>query len=407
MSEGLSAVRRIAWMEVAPWLILFRTFRLAVSLPLLSLATIGVLLTPVGWKISAAAFAPQDGTDEAFVADVAANGQWPDRVGAFRPAQLTLEGAASWCSESGWQCLKAGVPAVYLRFVEPVAQLARLDLSFSAMAYYLFGSVWNLVIWSFLGGAISRVAAVQLGREERLSLGKALGHARRCYFWYLAAPFFPLLGVFLLTLPIMLLGLSMRTSVGVLLAGFLWPLVLVAAVVIAVLLIGLSLGWPLMWPTISSEESSDPFEAFSRSYSYTFQRPLHYLFFALVTVLLGFIGWMFVVAFGELVIGSAHWAAAWGAGSAHLAEMLSPDRSGLEWFGGSLIRWATLAVRTVTVAFNYSFFFCAASGIYLLLRLEVDQTEMDEVFSEDEEQRFGLADLQTDGAGTTPSASDS
>ena len=36
-----------------------------------------------------------------------------------------------------------------------------------------------------------------------------------------------------------------------------------------------------MWPTLSAEEASDSFQAFSNSFSFTFQRPLQYLAYAI------------------------------------------------------------------------------------------------------------------------------
>ena len=63
MPDGSSVVRRVAWRELCPWLIIFRTFRLSISPPVLFLATVGALLTPLGWVISSALlcafFSPQ------------------------------------------------------------------------------------------------------------------------------------------------------------------------------------------------------------------------------------------------------------------------------------------------------------------------------------------------------------
>ena len=49
MSENRVELRSVAWREVFPWLVLVRVFRLAVSMPMLFLATVGVCLTPIGW----------------------------------------------------------------------------------------------------------------------------------------------------------------------------------------------------------------------------------------------------------------------------------------------------------------------------------------------------------------------
>ena len=63
-------------------------------------------------------------------------------------------------------------------------------------------------------------------------------------------------------------------------AGALWFLPLLAGLFMAVLLVGLFFGFPLMWATISAE-GTDAFDALSRSYAYTYQRPLLYALYSI------------------------------------------------------------------------------------------------------------------------------
>ena len=85
----------------------------------------------------------------------------------------------------------------------------------------------------------------------------------------------------------------MKANLGLLLGGLLWPLALVAGLLMTLLLLGLLFGWPLMWATISAE-GTDSFDALSRSYAYVFQRPLHYLFYIMVAAVIGWLGWLLV-----------------------------------------------------------------------------------------------------------------
>jgi hypothetical protein len=118
---------------------------------------------------------------------------------------------------------------------------------------------------------------LQLATETAAVAPTAQFAARR-YLWYALTPLYPLVGVLLLAVPIALLGLPLRISpsLGSVLAGLAWLLVVVASLGASWLLGGLLFGWPLMWPTISAERDGDPFEAFSRSYSYVYGKPLHY-----------------------------------------------------------------------------------------------------------------------------------
>ncbi|MEO8497181.1 MAG: hypothetical protein ABI614_19075, partial [Planctomycetota bacterium] len=56
MTEEVGVVRRVVWRDILPWLIIFRAFRISVSLPILTLATVGWLLTPLGTQIATAVF---------------------------------------------------------------------------------------------------------------------------------------------------------------------------------------------------------------------------------------------------------------------------------------------------------------------------------------------------------------
>ncbi len=60
--------------------------------------------------------------------------------------------------------------------------------------------------------------------------------------------------------------------------------------------------------------------------------------------------------------------------------------------------WNSL-VRTIAAAFIYGLFWCMASAIYLLLRKDVDETEMDEIFVVDEKRTYELPPLKSDEHG--------
>jgi hypothetical protein len=287
----------------------------------------------------------------------------------------------------------------------PFRQLFNIRLTLTKFSYFLAGGIWSLAIWSFIGGVITRVAVVKLGREERVSIKDASLFVGRKYLSYFFAPLYPLVGVLALVLPIALIGLLMwgLGDVGVVIAGVLWIFVLLAALAMAFILLGMLFGWPLMWPTISAE-NGDPFEALSRSFGYTFQRPLHYLFFAVVATLFGSLCWLLVAQFAEGVQYLSWWAASWGAGVQRIEEIQAAAIGGGD--SGSILSAGTWLlnlwnglVACFAVAFAYSFFFCVASAIYLLLRQVDDETEFDEVYVEDDEHRFSLPPLKRDTAG--------
>jgi hypothetical protein len=70
------------------------------------------------------------------------------------------------------------------------------------------------------------------------------------------------------------------------------------------------------------------------------------------------------------------------------SEMATAYMNGLEWhskIGAGLVGfWLTL-LFLMMLGFGYSFFWTASSMIYLLMRKKVDETEMDEIYVEEEE----------------------
>lgn len=395
MPEEHGVIRRVVWQQICPWLILFRVFRLSISLPVLLLGGCGALLTPMGWQVADFVFISNE-EDTDFQRIVERNSRWPE----YTQAPVSIFDRETSLGLPQLSQLD-NVRAVYLRFTEPFWHftVGGSESRVPRAAYFLFGGLWNFAVWSLFAGAITRIAAVQLGREERISLKDAMTHALRNYGWYMASPFFPLIGVILLGVPLWLAGLVMRFSLGVLVAGLFWWLAILGGLGVTVLLLGLMFGWPLMWPALSSEEGGDAFDAFSRSYSYTFQRPLHYLFFVTIVVLFGGLCWFFVSQFSAAVVDLPLWIASWGTGQQGLDAIMTADPGGIRWAGSRMILGFNKLVMTLASGFNYSFFFCSATAIYLLLRREYDQTELDEVFVVEQEEQYGLPPLAAENAG--------
>lgn len=397
MSNERGPLREISWRDVCPWLILFRTFRIAIGVQVLLLASLGATATSAGWFLSEAIFVREDDRDKdpSFMAVVDANKQWPWEANAA---------SVSPTGEGGLTVQADRILGYYQqKFVEPFRNVFRVEVTLVKSAYFLFGGLWTLAVWSFFGAAITRIAVMRLGCEERIGLKEALSHACRRFGAYFAAPITPLIAVALLTIPLLLLGLLMKLDVGVFIAGFLWLLVVLDGLVMGVLLVGLLFGWPLMWGTISAE-GSDSFDALSRSYNYTFQRPLHYLFYVIVALLFGVLCFFLVQLFSQMVINLGYWGVSWGTGNERVADIFGmseggAQREGVAGFGAGVISVFTDLVRLFVGGFTFAFFWCVASAVYLLLRYNVDQTEFDEIWLEEHEQRYELPTLKPDESG--------
>jgi hypothetical protein len=393
-----ATVRTVVWAEVFPWLKILRSFRVAIAARALVFGAVGLLLTAIGWWFVGTTFgtdAPATEWLQPFAtcpwkASTAAVPDQPPLLRAFgdKPsaAAATPCGSVAVCP---WQLLTA-----------PAFQgLTHTHLSPSAVASVLLCGLWATAVWAFFGAAICRMAAVQLAADEQVGWGAALRYAARKWPAYFAAPMLPIGGVFLATVPVFILGLIMRANIGLLVAGVLWPLVLVAGLLMALLLLGTLFGWPLMWATISTE-GTDSFDALSRTYAYVFQRPLHYLFYVLVAAVIGWLGWVLVENFAASVVWLGYWAAAWGCGSDQITAVVtrSDQLGGIGAVGAVLIRFFTDCVRLLGAGYLFSYFWSASAAVYLLLRRDVDAAEMDEVFldADQSEESFGLPCLSSD-----------
>ena len=392
MAADQSEIRAVAWTEVFPWLMIFRSFSLAISMPMLALATLGVLLTPIGW-LAGELVLPDQVADVQVAPEIGARHVWPVESRAWQrvrstPSAIPIQGLR-WTGP---------MQRVFTDGLQPFRHLFERDITWPLFAYYLIGGVWTLLIWSVLGGAMTRMAAVRLGRNEREGMFESLGFAMKRFVAYFGAPLFPLLGIVVVVVMCLPVGWLIRWDPGVLIAGLLWFFVLVGSLLMMILLLGLAVGWPLMWGVTSVEEMGDIFEATQRSYSYTFGRPLRYLFYALLALLLGSAGFLLVQVFAEGVVALGGWAVSWGAGNARLAALHAADTS-LVLIGQTMIQLLNGLVFTVASAYRYSFFWSAVAATYLLLRRDVDQTAFDDIYVLGVHERYGLPELSPDENG--------
>jgi hypothetical protein len=164
------------------------------------------------------------------------------------------------------------------------------------------------VVWGFVGGALTRIAAVEFARRDRITLGEAVRFATSHFASLFAAPIFPIGVVAVITIAVVLVStiLMMLPWVGDLVGALTFPLALLAGALMAVVLLVYA-GWPILYPAISAE-AGDAFDAISRSMSYMYQRPWHYVFYWAVSLVYGVVVLFFVVTFTSFFVYMTGWA---------------------------------------------------------------------------------------------------
>ncbi len=462
------------------WTELFRTFQVALDPKKLVLAAAGIVATWAGWWLLAIIFfgsrsqpvpadfdatkiandshltqeqADQRAKDEyraaldryILLTKLAGPGvpdskdEWKRSPGAFRvapwnehrgpnPYKLVTDPAER---ERSWErghffdwVLKQQGPVLIeplVKFLKPVLLLLTPQADGLNRIYLILVTLWTLAVWALFGGAITRLAAVQLAGKERPGLMEAVRFVTARYLSYLAAPLVPLGFVAALVILSVLYGfIHLFPIVGDVTDSVLWPLLVLLGFAQAVLLIGL-VGYPLMYSTISTE-GSDTFDALSRSYNYVYQSPWNYLWYSILAILYGAVLVFFVGFVGSLVVYLTKWSVAqvpfqneftsrrvdnlflWAPESFGWRDLLVNEPA-LETGADPVVRnnyltqnfwtwnyvsaffvslWMTL-IFLLVIGFGYSYYFSAFSMIYLLMRRKVDDTELDEVYLEEDE----------------------
>jgi hypothetical protein len=325
-----------------------------------------------------------------------------------------------------------------VKFFRPIWYLFSPRADLMDRAYFLCVTLWTLITWSFFGGAITRIAVVQVARGERVGLVEALSYTLRRYLSYLTAPLFPLGGIVVILLLMFAFGLFHMIPLfgDIVVSGVFWPVVVVLGLLMAITLVGL-VSWPLMSATISAE-GHDSWEAVSRAYSYVFQRPWQYFGYSLIAVVYGAVLVFFVGLMASLTVYLAEWGVAriqpqsrdpaylfvyaptsfgWrslllqdartaNANVVHQGE-INPEayqqylQTDWHWWntvGAVLMAFWMGLIFLMVIGFGYSYFWTASSIIYLLMRRSIDAAELDEVYLGEEEQESPFGPTLPPGA---------
>lgn len=297
-----------------------------------------------------------------------------------------------------------------VKFFRPIIYLLDPNTGFLEGIYFLLVIAWTVATWALFGGAITRMAAVEIARNDKISLGDALRFVAARWKSYVFASFAALIGLAVCALLLMLFfGIPNWIPIfAEFWVGILLPLALGLGLCMAVILIGLP-GWPMIHATLGAE-GSDSFDALSRCYSYVLQKPWSYIWYALVALVYGAIVVFFVGFMGSLMV----YLAKWGMSQTPLTETFNRDPSYMFMWAPTSFDWRALLLSNATdpaaalthwwnfvgpfcvaiwlglvflmiVGFGYSYFWCASTIIYLMMRRKVDDTELDEVYLEEEE----------------------
>jgi hypothetical protein len=279
-------------------------------------------------------------------------------------------------------------------------------IRFHVIYCVIFGIIM-LCLVSIAGGAICRIAALQFARDEKPGITEAFAFSTKRFASFFTAPLVPAAIISLVGACIFLLGVigNIPLGLGELIVGISMPVALAGGAIIAVVVIGAIAGFNLMFPAVAYDVS-DGLEAVSRSFNYVYVRPWRLGFYTVTAGVYGAIGYVFVRLFAFLLLWSTYHVlrlGVWLDSTRGLADKVmaiwpEPSFSQLAAYSAAAGNWSesvaaflvylfVLAIVGLVVSFIISFYFSASTIVYALMRNKVDNTALEEIYTEPEKSR--------------------
>jgi len=401
MSEETHEIQAINWRQCFSFQEILRSFRMAIHPTKLLLCLLALLATAWGaWAVDQIPGVGQTNVAVIGAADLNLDGRISLWDNFHHVLTKTLWGtwALPYVGDKNWDDF-------FTFLMTPVS--AAKELVLLAVAYWeeapwfaLLNTIIGLGIWAFIGGAVTRMAAVRIAREENLPLKRALAFSCRKWPSIVSSPLIPFGVLVLVAVGVGLVtGLALMIPyVGEVVVSLLFGLTFMMGLVMALIFVGGAFSVGLQWPTIAAE-GSDAFDAISRSVAYISSRPWRYLFYTVFGAVYGCLTFIFVKFVAFLTLRLTHEAVSTFTWNDKLSRIWAvptmadpwPVAGGEPWastdvFATVVISIFVWIVLGFMVSYLISFFFSSQTVIYFLLRKIVDATDMEEVYVEESEE---------------------
>ena len=341
MADESQAVRTINWRELFPFTHIFRSFRIAIHPSKLVLGLLLIVSLHVGGRLLDSVW-PSASLPNSFDIQEYEQLRWL-HAGRNDISTLPLPEQALYAELTRNLALlnaqntpagpKIGISVLFFAYeVQQASAVIKASYTnwgmvMHSLTNFLFiGPSWLvrthpvycvlffaifLVVWAIFGGAISRIAAVHVARDEKISVRQAVSFSTSKILSFIFAPLIPLIIILSGGLVVAFGALIFYIPyVGPLVAAVFFLLALLAGFVMALVATGMIGGLNLMYPTIAVE-GSDSFDAISRSFSYVFARPWRMIFYSAVALVYGALCFAFAHWFVFVMFKLTHLFAAW------------------------------------------------------------------------------------------------
>lgn len=369
LEERFYETNRAQLLRWVPWLNLFRAFRIALDVRKIVLGALAAFVLLKGdLLIDALPFAP-------------ASASVATQEGSFQFFGFEIRRGAVDVEDPGNIEAASGILSPLWSIIEPGSRLFERGNSWADVAWLWTRLLFHLAVWSLIGGAIARMAAVQFARREGPTARSALRYSAAHFGSTMGSPLLPLVFIGFFWLLCLAGGLVGRLpGIGEAIVGIFWFVPLLIGIVMAVMLLVIALSWPLMVATISTE-GTDSFDGLSRGYDFVINRTWYALWLLLLTVVYGAVVITFVSWIANEGTQLAFWSVASGMGNENISPLLPPGPgAATETFGGTAVAFWQSVFGWLLRGFVISYFWTAVTIIYFLLRLSLDAKPLSDVY---------------------------
>lgn len=278
-----------------------------------------------------------------------------------------------------WQCFRAAAWAF------------RFHPFYSAIYFAV-----SFFVFTFIGGAICRCAALEFAQEERPGIFEAFQYAVENYRSFLSAPLIPVGMVGIFSLVVMLIGLGAAIpGVGDLLLSLLFGFLLFFGLIIVLLGIGVAAGGLLLYPSIAYE-GTNGLDSIGRSFSYVLNRPVRMFYYVFMSSAFGTFFYLILRLMIFIVLRFTYGLLEMGMAMAHHGDKIGrvwvrPEFLNILNKASDAANWSETAASYVIylflliivgflLAYIISYVLSAATVIYALMRKKVDHVDYEQVY---------------------------
>lgn len=340
--------------------------------------------------------------------------EWAGKLGASQSGTTT--GIFGLLQLQLRRCANSALAAVFS--LDPGGLWGAVAMGLGALGWLfslhpVYGVMFTLVcfaIWGLCGGAAARSSAIAFARDDSISLTDALRFVRvRVGSFVLAPVLFPGF-ILLIGLGLWLMGLIAGIPGIEVVLAFAFVIAIILGVIACLLALLFFMTAPILTPAISTDDL-DPWEAFSQALCLFWGKPWKYVACLLTSLVYGAISLVIL----KVVVSLALWltGACFGSGMnmwdgqvatgdgkksmPKLDAIWQPPQpgdnrpfigdfetapAGMTSITGAVMRGWLLLLWGLVAAFAVSFFYASGTIVYFIMRRDLHDTDMDDVYLE-------------------------